>query len=119
MNETTNNSQIFLKIILVTQTVGLLIYTLITIQNDGLNFLQKAIEFATSLQWIGQFSVDFSCYLLLSGLWIMWRNEFSTSSIAIAVVCMILGIIVFAPYLLYLLSKEKGDLKKVLVGNRD
>lgn len=119
MNGTTNNSQLLLKIILVSQTVGLLIYTFIAMQNDGLNFLEKAQEFATSMQWIGQFSLDFSCYLLLSGLWIIWRNELSTSSIIFAVIAMILGIIVFAPYLLFLLNKEKGDLIKVLVGSRN
>lgn len=31
---------------------------------------------------------------------------------------MVMGIMVFAPYLLYLLTKEKGDLKKLLIGNR-
>jgi hypothetical protein len=48
----------------------------------------------------------------------MWRNKFSISSIIFAVIATIIGIIVFAPYLLYLLTKEKGDLKKVLLGDR-
>jgi hypothetical protein len=34
-------------------------------------------------------------------------------------VAMILGIIVFAPYLLYLISKEKGNLKTILIGDRE
>jgi hypothetical protein len=110
--------QIFLKGLLIIQTLGLLIYTIIAIQNDGGNFLARAIEFATSLTWMGQFALDFQCYLILSALWVAWRNKFSINSIVISVVAMILGIIVFAPYLLYLLSKEKGDLKRVLIGNR-
>ena len=110
--------QTFLKGLLIIQTLGLLIYTIIAIQNDGGNFSARAIEFATSLTWMGQFALDFQCYLILSALWVAWRSKFSINSIVIAIVTMILGIIVFAPYLLYLLSKEKGDLKRVLIGNR-
>jgi hypothetical protein len=108
----------FLRGLLLIQTVGLLIYTVIAIQNDGANFLSKALEFISSMTWMGQFALDFQCYLVLSALWIAWRNKFSFSSIMIGVAAMILGIIVFAPYLLYLLSKENGDLKEVLIGNR-
>jgi hypothetical protein len=110
--------QLFLKGLLIIQTLGLLIYTIVAIQNDGGNFLARALEFATSLTWMGQFALDFQCYLILSALWIAWRNKFSINSIGIAIVAMILGIIVFAPYLLYLLSKESGNLKRVLIGNR-
>lgn len=107
-----------LKTLLLIQTIGLLIYTVIVQQNDGRNFLARALEFATSLTWMGQFALDFQCYLLLSALWIAWRNKFSTNSIIIAIVAMVLGIMVFAPYLIYLISKEKGDLKVILVGDR-
>jgi hypothetical protein len=48
----------------------------------------------------------------------MWRNKFSAKSIAIGFIAMILGIIAFAPYLLFLLIKENGNLKKVLLGDR-
>jgi hypothetical protein len=113
-----NNKLNFLKGLLVVQTIGLLVYTFIAIQNDGENFLARAIEFATSMTWMGQFALDFQCYLMLSALWIAWRTKFSIKSILIAIVAMILGIIVFAPYLLFLLTKEKGNLKRVLIGDR-
>lgn len=113
------NKQYALKGLLLIQTIGLLVYTAIAIQNDGGNFLARAEEFALSMTWMGQFALDFQCYLILSALWIAWRNKFSGSSIALAVVAMILGIIVFAPYLLYLLAKEKGSLKQVLLGKRE
>ena len=105
--------------LLLLQTVGLLGYTIIAMQNDGFDFLSKALEFATSGQWMGQFALDFSCYLLLSFLWIMWRNKFAPASILLGLAAAVLGIIVFAPYLLYLLAKEEGDLVKVLVGERN
>jgi hypothetical protein len=113
------NKHYLLKGLLIIQTLGLLIYTAIAIQNDGANFLARAQEFATSMTWMGQFALDFQCYLMLSALWIAWRNKFSIKSILIAVVAMILGIIVFAPYLLFLITKEKGDLKRVLIGERE
>ncbi|WP_461443218.1 hypothetical protein [Maribacter sp.] len=113
-----HHKQLFLKVLLVLQTIGLLIYTIIAIKNDGGNFLARAQEFILSMKWIGQFSLDFQCYLMLSALWIAWRNKFSGQSIAFSIIALMLGIIVFAPYLLYLLIKEKGDLKRVLIGER-
>jgi hypothetical protein len=90
----------------------------VVFSQTAVNFLERAKEFVTSMTWMGQFALDFQCYLILSALWIAWRNKFSVKSIMIAILAMILGIIVFAPYLLYLLSKEKGDFKGVLIGNR-
>lgn len=112
------NNQYLLKSILVFQTIAVLIYTAVAMQNDGFDFFAKMIQFVSSLTWMGQFTVDFSCYLLLSALWIAWRNQFSGGSILMAITASILGIIVFAPYVLYLLAQERGDLKRVLVGAR-
>ena len=117
-NMKTDSKLYFLKVLLIFQTVGLLLYTVIAIKNDGLNFLSRAQEFALSMKWMGQFALDFQCYLTLSALWIAWRNKFTGKSILIAVFAMTLGILVFAPYLLHLIFKENGSLKRVLVGNR-
>lgn len=105
-----------LKALLVTQTLVVLIYTFWAFKNEGVRLFAIFLSNIQSLTWNGQFSLDFSCYLTLSGLWIMWRNRFSASAIAGGIVAAILGIIVFAPYLLYLLVRENGDLKKVLIG---
>jgi hypothetical protein len=107
-----------LKALLIIQTIGLVGYTVIAMQHDGINFLARAQQFVTSMTWMGQFTLDFQCYLILSALWIAWRNRFSAYSMLIAIVAMVLGIIVFAPYVLYLLSKHEGDLKRVLLGVR-
>lgn len=112
------NNQGLLKALLLLQTIGLLVYTFLAIQNDGPNFLLRAKAFVSSLTWMGQFALDFSCYLMLSGLWIMWRNKFRTKGIVIAFAAMVLGIVFFAPYLIYLLRKEQGNLKNVLLGDR-
>ncbi|MEM9545186.1 MAG: hypothetical protein AAGA77_04400 [Bacteroidota bacterium] len=112
-----NNS--ILKALLIVQTIGVLAYTAIAIQNDGFNFLGRAQEFVLSMTWMGQFALDFQCYLILSALWISWRDRFSAKSILLAITAMIFGIIVFAPYLLNLLYKEKGNIARVLIGNRN
>lgn len=113
-----DSKQYFLKTLLIVQTIGLLSYTIIVMKNDGFNFLSRAQEFALSMKWMGQFALDLQFYLILSALWIAWRNKFTGKSILMAMFAMILGILVFAPYLLYLIFRENGSLKKVLVGNR-
>lgn len=112
-----NNSN-FLKILLSILTLVVLVYTILVFQKEGADLFSVFFSNVKSVDWSGQFNLDFMSYLTLSGLWIMWRNHFSGKSIAIGLVAMILGIIFFAPYVLVLLMQEKGDLKKVLVGNR-
>lgn len=107
-----------LRLLLVLQTVVVMVYTLIAFNNEGANLFGIFLSNIQSLSWNGQFNLDFSAYLILSGLWIMWRNKYNISSILFGIVASIVGIIVFAPYLLYLLWKEKGDLKKVIIGDR-
>ena len=113
-----NNSQTLLKLLVVSQTLALLVYTGFAIRNEGWTLFNIFIANINSFNWNGQFNLDFSCYLTLSGLWIMWRNNFSFPAIIFAAIAMIVGIIVFAPYILYLSVKESGDWKKLLIGNR-
>jgi hypothetical protein len=112
-----NKRQFSLKTLLFLQTAALVVYTAFAVKHEGWSLFQILTDNISAFNWEGQFSLDFSCYLTLSGLWIMWRNQFSFSSIIIAIFAMTIGIIVFAPYLLYLLTIEKGDLRKVLVGD--
>lgn len=113
-----SHNQFILKAILITQTILLLAYTAFAVRNEGWGFLQIAVSNIGSLTWSGQFALDFACYLLLSGIWIMWRNKFKAQSLILGIAAMILGIVVFAPYMVYLLVQEKGDLKKVLLGEQ-
>jgi len=112
------DKKLLLRILLFSQTVALLAYTFFAFQNEGANLFQVFISNISSMTWNGQFNLDFSCYLTLSGLWIMWRNKFNSISVLMGLAAMILGIIVFAPYLLYLLKTENGDLQKILIGHR-
>jgi hypothetical protein len=106
------------KTLLVLQTMGLLAYTIVAYQREGANLLSVFITNVTSLNWSGQFNLDFLCYLTLSGLWIMWRNKFTGKSILVGILAMVLGIVLFAPYLFWLTNQENGDLKRVFIGDR-
>ncbi|MCH7403338.1 hypothetical protein ACFOUP_08180 [Belliella kenyensis] len=106
------------KTLLIVQTIGLLTYTFFAIQTDGVDLFSVFVKNVFSLNWSGQFNLDFMCYLLLSGLWIMWRNKFNNKSILLGLVAMVLGIVLFAPYILWLTYKEKGDITRVVIGNR-
>lgn len=113
-----SRQSVILCIILAVQALSLIAYTAYVGIHEGWNFLQVALNDVQSLTWRGQFGLDFSSYLVLSGIWIMWRNKFSWSSIGIATVAMIIGIIVFAPYVIYLIVKENYNIKKVLIGEQ-
>lgn len=114
----TTNSQTLFKALLILQTISVAVYTYFTIQADGWNFFAAAIEHLASMQWKGQFSLDFFAYLLLSALWIGWRNRYSTQAIVLSVTALIFGILFLAPYLIYLISTHNGNLRAVLVGER-
>lgn len=117
MNDS-KNKQILLKSLLAIQTLALIAYTIYAVNNEGWTLFQVFTGNMTAFNWNGQFNLDFSCYLTLSGIWIMWRNKFSISSIVFAIIAMIIGIMAFAPYLMYVLTTEKGDLRKVLLGHQ-
>lgn len=108
----------FLRILLILQLLTVGTFTVLAIINEGPNFMAVFLSNLQTFGWNSQFGLDFSSYLVLSGVWIAWRNRFSQQSILLALVAAVLGIIVFAPYFLWLLMVEKGDIKRVLIGNR-
>lgn len=110
-------NSILLVLVLIAQSALVIVYTCVATVNEGVNFINIFLTNILSLTWNGQFNLDFSCYLLLSGLWIMWRSNFSYRSIFIGIIAMIFGMMFFAPYLVYLISKEKGSVKHVLIGD--
>lgn len=110
-------SFVFAAILLI-QTLIMLVYTLYVFQTEGADLLSVFVRQVKSLTWAGQFNLDFLCYLTLSGLWIMWRDKFSFRSVLFGLVAMVLGILFFAPYVMWLLLGEKGDIKRLLTGDR-
>lgn len=106
----------FLFLLLSLQLIFILVFSFSAFQKQGLNLLRFFIENIVEMNWNGQFNLDFVCYLILSGVWIMWKSKFSNISVLLGFSAMVLGIMFFAPYLMYLLYKFDGDLKIVLLG---
>lgn len=106
----------FLFLLLFLQLTFILVFSLSAFQKQGPNLFQFFIENIVAMDWNGQFNIDFICYLMLSGFWIIWRSKFTIISIFIGSLAMVLGIIFFAPYLMYLLHKSDGNLKLMFLG---
>ncbi|WP_300039265.1 hypothetical protein [uncultured Roseobacter sp.] len=101
---------------LITMTVLIVAFTVAAIANGGINLIAPFLTPILSLSWQGQFNIDFACYLILSGIWMAWRGGFSSRSIALGVFAPPLGILFFAPYLIYLVGKSNGDPRQLLLG---
>jgi len=69
-----------------------------------------------AMTWPGQFNVDFSCFLVLSGLWLAWRNHFTAGAWALGLLGAVAGIMLLAPYLLWISFVARGDMKVILLG---
>ena len=66
--------------------------------------------------WQGQFNVDFTSYLILSGVWIAWRGGFTGGSIALGLLASPLGMLFFAPSLIFLVGRSGGVPRRLLLG---
>lgn len=106
------------KLLLLSQVILLMVFSVMAFQKEGADLFSVFFGNILTPGWNAQFNLDFTCYLMLSGLWIMWRNKFSAGSIVLGTAAAIVGIMIFASYMLYLLFKEDGDMKKVLLGDR-
>ena len=59
-----------LKALVLVLLLGLSIYTGFVVLHQGVDFLSVAWRDLQAVGWSGQFIVDFSCYLVLSALWV-------------------------------------------------
>jgi hypothetical protein len=106
------------KALLALQSIGILSYTLVVGNNHGWNLFEVFFRDILSLNWPGQFNLDFTFMLMLAGLWTAWRNRFSTQGLGLGAIAFVGGISFLAPYLLVLTFKHHGDCRKVLLGLR-
>jgi hypothetical protein len=104
------------RIILLLMTIAILTITLIVGLNHGWDLLTIFFSDIMALTWPGQFNFDFMCFLILSGLWVAWRNDFSTGGITLGLLASVAGIMFLAPYLLFLSYRSEGDMKVILLG---
>jgi len=107
-----------LRFLLVIMTVAIILMTGMVVSNQGWDLLSVFIDNISAVTWSGQFNLDFACYLLLSALWIMWRHKFSLSGIVLGLIASVAGILFLAPYLMVISFLSKGDVKRMLTGDR-
>lgn len=105
-----------LRVLLGILIIGIIGYTGIVISNLGWNLLPIFFGDMAAMTWSGQFNFDFMCFLILSGLWLAWRHQFTLGGLALGVLGLFGGIMVLAPYLLIASFKANGDIKTLLLG---
>lgn len=91
-------------------------YTAVTISNHGVGLVQIFFGDMAKMAWPGQFNFDFMCFLLLSGLWVSWRNKFSPSGILLGLIAVFGGMLFLSAYLLFLSFQTQGDIKALVMG---
>ena len=69
-----------------------------------------------AMTWPGQFNFDFFGFLLLSGLWVSWRNDFAPAGIVLGLIAVFGGILFLSAYLLFLSFQTNGDIKQMMLG---
>lgn len=104
------------RLLLISMIAVIFAYTGIVISNHGWNLLPIFFGDIAAMNWPGQFNTDFTCMLVLSGLWLAWRHHFSPGGIALGLLGAFGGIAVLAPYLLLATFKANGDVREILLG---
>jgi hypothetical protein len=106
------------RLFLIACLVAIVAYTSVTAANHGMDLLPIFFGDMAKMEWPGQFNLDFFTFLLLSGVWVAWRNHFTPASLALAVVAVLGGMLFLSIYLLFLISKTGGDIRVILMGER-
>lgn len=104
-----------LRTVLVVHLAILTAYSLVVMQNHGLNLFPDWFGDIAAMGWPGQFNVDFWGFLVVSALWTAWRNAFSALGLALAVVAFFGGMMFLSIYVL-ILSLGAPDIRSILLG---
>lgn len=107
-----------LRLYLILAWTALVAFTTFVIGRDGFGLLPVFFGDIAAGHWPGQFNADFLTFLALSALWTGWRNGWSAAGWALALLAFFFGGGFLMAYLLILLHREKGDMRRVLLGRR-
>jgi NADH:ubiquinone oxidoreductase subunit 2 (subunit N) len=91
-------------------------YTLVVASNHGKQIHPVFFGDMAAMEWPGQFNVDFMCMLLLSGLWVSWRHQFSAAGLVLGLIAVFGGALFLRAYLLVASIRSKGDIRALLLG---
>lgn len=104
------------KTLLIAMNLLVLVYTTLAVVNEGVNLFATTLPALLEFGWPGQFHIDFASYLILSGIWVAWRHNFSSGGIVLGVLASVLGMIFLSLYLLFVINKANGEMSEVLLG---
>lgn len=104
------------RVFLITVLATMLVYTAAVGYNHGWNFFPIFFGDMATMNWAGQFNLDFSFFLIFTGLWISWRNNFNLIGVGLGLFTLVGGIPFVSTYLLVLSFKSK-NIKEILIGN--
>jgi hypothetical protein len=107
-----------LRALLVLIFLAIIIYTSVTTGLHGWNLLPVFFGDMMQMSWPGQFNLDFFTFLLLSGVWLAWRHDFSAAGLALGVVGVFGGMLFLSAYLLVASFRANGDMRVLLLGAR-
>ncbi len=93
-------------------------YTAIVIGAHGSDFIPLFNADIMAMTWRGQFNTDFSCFLLLSAIWVAWRHHFNPVGLVLAVVAFFGGMLFLSAYLLLASFAVRSDAAALLLGPR-
>jgi hypothetical protein len=91
-------------------------YTGVVAWNHGLDLFSVFLGDMARLGWPGQFNLDFTCMLALSGLWVSWRHRFRAAGVLLGLVAFFGGILFLSAYLFVESFRAKGDVASLLLG---
>lgn len=106
------------RLFLVAVMLTILVYTSVTIANEGWSLIPIFFGDIALMKWPGQFNLDFSCFLLLAAIWVAWRHHFSPIGLALAPVAAFGGMMFMSVYLLINSLRTGGDTAALLLGER-
>ena len=106
------------RVFLIILFVAIAVYTVIVGQAHGWNLIPPFFAEIQAMTWQGQFNFDFTCFLLMSGLWCAWRNDFSPLGWVLALLGATGGMLFLSAYLLFLSFRTGSDIKTMMLGER-
>lgn len=106
------------RIFLVTFLIVLLVYTVVVAVNHGLDLFSVFFGDMLAMNWPGQFNLDFMGFLMLSALWVVWRNDFTPISFVLGLFAFLGGMTFLPVYLLFLSFKTDGNIAQMVLGRQ-
>lgn len=91
-------------------------YTAVVVSRHGVNLFPVFFGDMARLTWAGQFNLDFTCLLALSGIWVAYRHRFRPVGLALGACAFVGGALFLSVYLLVAAMRAKGAAVGLLLG---